>query len=229
MESPLETKILFDLGPVPVAEAVATTWVIVAVLLLGSFFSTRRLRRIPGMWQASIEIFVTGIEQQIKDVIRVDPEPFLPLIGTLFLFLVVANLSSLLPGVEAPTATLETTAALAVIVFFAVHAFGIWSRGLWGHFKSYVEPRAFMLPLNILSEITRTFALMIRLFGNMMSGQFMGAVIIALAGLIVPVPFMALDLLIGLVQAYIFAVLAAVFVSAAIAQRDESQIGKRKE
>ena len=220
MESPLKTQILFHIGPIPVADAVVTSWVIIVVIALTGFLSTRRLRDTPGKWQSFIEILVVGINQQIRDIVQQDPKPLLPLVGTLFLFLVFANLSSLLPGVKAPTATLETPAALAVIVFFAVHVFGARTRGVWQHLKSYTEPRIFMLPFNILSEITRTFALMIRLFGNMMSGQFMGAVVIALAGLIVPIPFMALDALIGLVQAYIFAILATVFVGAAVAQQE---------
>ena len=139
----------------------------------------------------------------------------MPLLGTLFIFLVTANLSGLLPGVEAPTSKLETPAALALIVFFSVHFFGIRARGLRGYLASFAKPKLIMLPLNILSELTRTFSLMLRLFGNIMSGEFIIALIVALAGLFVPIPLMALEILIGIVQAYIFTVLAAVFIGAA--------------
>ena len=139
----------------------------------------------------------------------------MPLLGTLFIFLVTANLSGLLPGVEAPTSKLETPAALALIVFFSVHYFGIRAKGLRGYLASFAKPKLIMLPLNILSELTRTFSLMLRLFGNIMSGEFIIALIVALAGLFVPIPLMALEILIGIVQAYIFTVLAAVFIGAA--------------
>ncbi|MGB7914503.1 MAG: F0F1 ATP synthase subunit A, partial [Rhodomicrobium sp.] len=132
------------------------------------------------------------------------------------------NLSGLLPGVEAPTSKLETPAALALIVFFSVHFFGIRARGLRGYLASFAKPKLIMLPLNILSELTRTFSLMLRLFGNIMSGEFIIALIVALAGLFVPIPLMALEILIGIVQAYIFTVLAAVFIGAAADTFEES-------
>jgi len=153
---------------------------------------------------------------QIDQVIRKNPRPFLPLLGTLFIFLVAANLSGVLPGVEAPTGKLETPAALAVIVFAAVHYFGVRARGFLGYLKSFAKPKLIMLPLNIASEVTRTFSLMVRLFGNVMSGEFVIALVVALAGLFLPIPLMALAILVGLVQAYIFTVLATVFIGAAV-------------
>jgi F-type H+-transporting ATPase subunit a len=159
---------------------------------------------------------VTGIASQIEDVIRKDARPFLPLVGTLFIFLLGANLSGVLPGVEAPTSKIETPAALALIVFFSVHYFGVRSRGFRGYLASFAEPKLIMLPLNILSEVTRTFSLMVRLFGNVMSGEFVIALVVALAGLFVPIPLMVLEILVGLVQAYIFTVLATVFIGAAV-------------
>jgi F-type H+-transporting ATPase subunit a len=138
------------------------------------------------------------------------------LLGTLFIFLAVANLSGVLPGVEAPTAKLETPAALALIVFFSVHYFGVCARGFGGYLASFAEPKLMMLPLNILSEVTRTFSMMIRLFGNVMSGEFIIALVVALAGLFVPIPLMVLEILVGLVQAYIFTILATVFIGAAV-------------
>jgi F-type H+-transporting ATPase subunit a len=209
--SPLAIAVLFHLGPIPITRPVLTTWVIMAVLVT----TARLMTHGPGLGQVLLEIVVTGIARQIEDVLRRDPRPLLPLLGTLFIFLVVANLSGVLPGVQAPTSKLETSAALALIVFFSVHYFGVRSRGLRGYLASFAEPKLIMLPLNVLSEVTRTFSLMIRLFGNVMSGEFIIALVVALSGLFLPIPFMALAILVGLVQAYIFTILATVFIGAA--------------
>jgi F-type H+-transporting ATPase subunit a len=214
--SPLTSTLLFHIGPAAISRPVVTTWTIMAVLGLVCRFVTRRLSMLPERRQALLEGIVTGIMGQIEDVIRKDGRPFLPLVGTLFIFLVVANLSGVLPGVEAPTGKIETPAALALIVFFSVHYFGVRARGLRGYLASFAEPKLIMLPLNILSEITRTFSLMVRLFGNVMSGEFIIGLVVALAGLFVPIPLMALEILVGLVQAYIFTVLATVFIGAAV-------------
>ena len=220
--SPLTSTVLFHLGPVTITRPVVTTWGIMLILTAACWLVTRRLKALPDGRQAVLEIVVAGIAAQIEDVIRKDSRPFLPLLGTLFIFLVTANLSGLLPGVEAPTSKLETPAALALIVFFSVHFFGIRARGLRGYLASFAKPKLIMLPLNILSELTRTFSLMLRLFGNIMSGEFIVALIVALAGLFVPIPLMALEILIGIVQAYIFTVLAAVFIGAAADTFEES-------
>ena len=214
--SPLTDTVLFSLGPVPIARAVVTSWAIIVALAAISWMITRRLKNRPDSRQAIIEILVTGIVGQIEDVMRRDARPFLPLLGTLFIFLLAANVSSILPGVEAPTSKLETPAALALIVFAATQYFGVRARGLGAYLASFAEPKLIMLPLNILSQITRTFSLMVRLFGNVMSGEFVIALIVALAGLFVPIPLMVLELIVGLVQAYIFTILAAVFVGAAV-------------
>ena len=214
--SPLTSTVLFHIGPVAITRPVMTTWVIIAVLAFVCRSVTRRLVMLPDGRQAVLEGIVTGITGQIEDVIRKDARPFLPLVGTLFIFLVFANLSGVLPGVEAPTGKIETPAALALIVFFSVHYFGIRAHGLGGYLASFAEPKLIMLPLNVLSEITRTFSLMVRLFGNVMSGEFVIGLVVALAGLFVPIPLMALEILIGLVQAYIFTVLATVFIGAAV-------------
>ena len=215
-QSPLTAAVVFHLGPVPVTRPVVTTWAIMAVLAAVSWLGTRRLRIHPGSWQACFEIVVETTAAQIRAVMGRDPAPFLPLLGTLFLFIVCANLSVIIPGVKAPTAHIETTGALAVIVFFSVHAFGLWMRGPKAYFAGYLKPSWFMLPLNIISEITRTFSLMVRLFGNIMSHEFVIGLVVVLAGLFVPIPLMALAILIGIVQAYIFTVLATVFIGAAV-------------
>jgi F-type H+-transporting ATPase subunit a len=207
---------LFHVGPIAITRPVVTTWFIMLVLALACALVTRRLARVPGRRQLALEIVVTGTQAQIENVIGGDARPFLPLLGTLFIYIVTANLSGLLPGFQAPTSKIETPAALALIVFFSVQYFGIRARGLGGYLASFAEPRLIMAPLNVLSEVTRTFSMMVRLFGNVMSGEFVVALVVALAGLFVPIPLMALEILVGVVQAYIFTVLAAVFIGAAV-------------
>ena len=216
IESPLANTPLFQFGPVPITRPVVTTWAIMALMTLGSLALTRRLRLQPGTWQAALELVVSTIEQQIGETMHRPGRRFTPLLGTLFLYLVLANFSSVVPGVQPPTAHIETAGALAAIVFFAVHFYGIQSRGLLGYLASFAKPTIIMLPLNVIAEITRTFSLMVRLFGNVLSGEFVVATVVALAGLLVPIPLMALEVLIGLIQAYIFTVLATVFIGAGI-------------
>ena len=216
VHSPLETVIVFYLGPVAISRTVATTWGLMAGLALCARALTWRLSVRPGAGQAVVEAIIEAMREQIAAVLNRDPDEFLPLLGTLFIFLVAANLSGLLPGVKAPTASIETPAALAAIVFFSVHVFGVKVRGLRGYLRGYLKPNPMLLPLNILSEFTRTFSLMMRLFGNIMSDELVLAIILALAGLLVPIPFMAFGILVGLVQAYIFTVLAAVYIGGGI-------------
>jgi F-type H+-transporting ATPase subunit a len=214
--SPLATPVVFHLGPVGITQPVVTTWGIIVVLALASFVLTRRLAVRPSRRQAAVEIVVDSMLQQIGDTMRVDARPYLPLLGSLFLFLVVANLCGMVPGVRAPTAHLETTAALAFIVFCSTQYYGIRRHGVLGYLKSFTQPTPIMAPLNFLAEITRTFSLMVRLFGNIMSGEFVIGIVIALAGLFFPVPLMLLEVLTGLVQAYIFTILASVFIGGAV-------------
>ena len=214
--SPLRTDTLFHLGPVPVSSAVAVTWGIMAVLFLGAWLATRHLSPRPSRTQAVLELLVETIDTQIHDTMQVDPAPYRSLIGSIFLFVLTANWSGLVPGVEPPTAHLETDAALAGIVFFATIGFGLRARGVRGYLATFAEPGWLMVPLNLVEQITRTFSLMVRLFGNVMSGVFVVGIALSLAGLIVPIPFMALDLLTGAIQAYIFSVLAMVFIGAAV-------------
>ncbi len=214
--SPLATSVVFHLGPVPVTGPVVVTWVLMAGLAGGSALLTRRLALRPGRVQAALELVVATIEDQIRDTMRVAPEPYLPLIGTLFVYIFFANWSSLVPGIEPPTAHIETDAALALIVFVAVIWFGVRVRGLRGFAASFAEPTMLMVPLNLLETFTRTFSMLVRLFGNVMSGVFVIGIVLSLVGLLVPVPLMALDLLTGAVQAYIFGVLAMVFIGGAV-------------
>lgn len=216
MDSPLDSIALFHLGPVPITQAILTTWAIMAVLVAGSYLLTRHLTLIPSKRQAALELIVTTLDTQIKETTGATPAPYRSFIGTLFLFILVSNWSSLIPGVEPPTAKLETDAALAVLVFLSVIWFGVRGAGIGGYLKSFAAPNVVMIPLNVLESITRVFSMFVRLFGNVMSGVFVVGIVASLAGLLVPIPLMALDLLTGLVQAYIFAVLAMVFISATI-------------
>jgi F-type H+-transporting ATPase subunit a len=215
-QSPLQVTVLFHIGFIPVSGTVVTTWGLMAVLAAGCWAATRSFQVTPSRWQALIETVVLGIEDQIAAILGRDPRPFLPLLGTLFIFLVVANLSGIVPGVRAPTASIETPAALAAIVFLSVHFFGVHIQGVIPYLKGYLKPNPALLPLNVLSEITRSFSLAVRLFGNIMSDDLVIAIILALAGLLVPIPFMAFAILVGLVQAYIFSVLAAVYIGGGI-------------
>lgn len=217
MESPFTTHIVFMLGPIPISFAVLVTWGIMAVLTVVFWLTCRDFKTRPGRWQTAMELLVTGIDQQIGEIIQDKKLHFLPLIGTLFIFIAIANLVDLLPGLSAPTATLETSAALAMITFFSVHYVGISTRGLAEYLKSFLKPNIIMLPFTLLSQFTRTFSMMVRLFGNMMSGQFLIGLLLMFAGLLLPIPLMVLHVLISLLQAYIFAILATVFIAAAIA------------
>ncbi len=219
MKSPLTLEPLFHLGPVAVTEPVVVSWAIIALLGIGSALATRRLAVLPSRGQALIELVVSTIDAQISGTMQTDPAPFRALIGSIFLFTLASNWSSLIPGVEPPTAHIETDAAMALIVFVATIAWGIRVRGLRGYLATYAEPTWVMIPLNVVEQFTRTFSLIIRLFGNVMSGVFIIGIILTLAGLLVPIPLMALDLLTGAVQAYIFAVLATVFIGAAVGER----------
>lgn len=220
--SPLATAPVFSIGPVQVSEPVIATWAIMAVLVAVAAFARRRLSIEPGRLQSVLELFVGTIDAQIADTMQVAPARYRALIGTIFAFVFVANASSLVPGVEPPTAHVETDAALALIVFFASPLYGVRVRGLSGYLATFAEPTWIMIPLNVVEQLTRTFSLIVRLFGNVMSGVFVIGIVLSLAGLIVPIPLMALDLLTGTVQAYIFMVLSMVFIGAAVSGEDAS-------
>ncbi len=218
MTSPLSNIALFHVGAVPITAGVVATWAIMLVLVLAGMAVTRRLSLIPSATQAAFELIVETIDGQIRDTMRVEPAPYRAFIGTLFLFIFIANWSSLVPGVEPPTAHIETDAALALLVFVAVIWFGIRAGGVRGYLATFASPNPIMIPLNFIESLTRTFSLLVRLFGNVMSGVFVIGIVLSLAGLLVPIPLMALDLLTGAVQAYIFAVLAMVFIAGAVSE-----------
>ena len=204
-------------GLVKLNGTIVFTWGLMAVLAVGSKLITRNmgtgLKRSP--WQNLLEMVVTGIEQQIEEVGLPHPEKYLGFLGTLFLFVALAALCTVIPGYDPPTASLSTTAALALCVFGAVPMFGIKEQGLGGYLKSYLQPTVIMLPFNIISELSRTLALAVRLFGNMMSGAMIIAILLTITPFLFPIIMTALGLLTGMVQAYIFSILAAVYIAAA--------------
>lgn len=196
---------------------IAYTWALMLVLAVGSKLITRKLSTdlTRSRWQNLLEIVVTGIEKQIADVGLRHPKKYIGFLGTLFLFVAMASLCTVIPGYEPPTGSLSTTAALALCVMVAVPLFGIEDQGLAGYLKSYLEPTVIMLPFNIISEISRTLALAVRLFGNMMSGAMIIGILLSITPFIFPVVMTVLGLLTGMVQAYIFSILAAVYIAAA--------------
>lgn len=205
-------------GVFKINATIAYTWVVMAVLALGAKAVTRRLTLHPlqrSRWQNMLEIIVLGIHDQIREVGLRQPRRYLPFLGTLFLFIATANLLTLFPFYEPPTGSLSTTAALALCVFVAVPLFGIRQGGLGAYLREYLQPTVLMLPFNVISEFSRTLALAVRLFGNMMSGSMILAILLSITPLIFPIVMSVLGLLTGMVQAYIFSILATVYIAAA--------------
>jgi len=193
------------------------TWGLMIVLAVGSKIITRKLSTglTNSRWQNLVEIIVTSIEKQIEEVGLSQPQKYLGFLGTLFLFLATASICTVIPGYEPPTGSLSTTAALALCVFVAVPFYGIEEQGIGSYLKSYMKPTIVMLPFNIISELSRTLALAVRLFGNMMSGAMIVAILLTVMPFIFPIVMTLLGLLTGMVQAYIFSILAAVYIAAA--------------
>lgn len=227
--SPLESVPLWHVGPFSITAAVLTTWILIALLASGSAIATRRLALRPSKPQVLLELFVETLDAQIRATMQTEPARYRAPLGTLFLFILTANWSSLVPGVEPPTAKLETDAALALWVLAGTLYYGVRTRGLRGYLATFAQPSWLMIPLNVIEQLTRTFSLVVRLFGNVMSGVFVVGIVLSIAGLLVPIPLMALDLLTGAVQAYIFAVLAMVFIGAAAAEPDAPVQTTRRE
>lgn len=209
--------ILWQHGFLRLNGTIVTTWAMMFVMALGSALITRRLvteGAISG-WQSALEIIVVTLEQQIKEAGLLEARRYLPFLGTLFLFVATCSLCTVIPGYTSPTGSLSTTAALALSVFVAVPVFGIGKQGWIGYFKTYTQPTPIMLPFNIISELSRTLALAVRLFGNMMSGAMIVGILLTIVPLVFPIVMTALGLLTGMVQAYIFTVLAGVYIAAA--------------
>jgi F-type H+-transporting ATPase subunit a len=224
----MENQVLLHIGPLAINDAVVTTWIIMAVLAIFSLLATRRLQLHPGPLQTALEGSLGAIDGAVRAVLPGQADKVLPFLTTLWVFLIVANLSGIIPGVHAPTGHLSTTAALAILVFLSVHWFGIRNEGLKTYLGHYLRPTPLLLPFHIISEITRTVALAVRLFGNIMSLEMAALLILLVAGFLAPVPILMLHIVEALVQAYIFGMLALIYIAGAM-QSHQLQRQREKE
>jgi F-type H+-transporting ATPase subunit a len=211
--SDILANVVFQIGPVVVTSTVVTTWLLMAALGLFAWITTRHLATEPGPLQTAIEGVVASIEQAVAAVAPQQAQQLMPFIGTLWVFVLIANLSGLIPGVHSPTRDLSATAALAILVFLSAHWFGIRSQGLKGYLHHYLTPSPILLPFHLISEVTRTIALAVRLFGNIMSLEMTALLILLVAGFLAPIPILMLHIVEALVQAYIFGMLALIYVA----------------
>ena len=212
----MENEFTFALGPVVIGISIITTWGIMLVITAIAWLSTRHLDMLPGKLQTTVEGIVVAIDEAIAAVAPEHGRQIMPFIASLWLFLIIANLVGLIPGLHSPTRDLSVTSALAVLVFFSVHWFGIKTQGLKNYLRHYLSPSPILLPFHIISEFTRTLALAIRLFGNMMSLEMAAMLILLVAGFLAPIPILMLHIIEALVQAYIFGMLALIYVAGAI-------------
>ena len=209
-------QVVFRLGKVEVTTTMLHSLVVSAILIgLAAMVRVLIPRRLSG-WQVAAEYLIEHLESIMREMSGRDPRPYTALVASLALYIGVSNSLGVVPALHSPTADLSTTAALAAIVFLAVPFYGIRARGLWGYLKHYLDPSPLLLPVEIITEFSRTLALAVRLFGNVMSGELILAVLLSFAGLLAPAPMMMLTLLTGVVQAYIFSVLTMVYLSAAV-------------
>lgn len=224
MELSPDAQVVAQWGPINLTATVAYTWLVMLLAAGVSWMTTRDLETDPrsfGRFQSALESLVELIRDQIRESMGHDPAPYLPFVGTLFIFISLSNLLGVVPGFEPPTSSLSTTAALALCVFLAVPIYGVAARGPKEYLRYYIEPTPLMLPFKIISEISRTVALALRLFGNVMSGQLIAGILISIVPFLLPVPLQVLELLVGQVQAYIFAVLATVYIASALRSSEE--------
>jgi F-type H+-transporting ATPase subunit a len=219
-----DSVIYWQWGVFSLNATIGFTWLIMALVTLISWLVTRRLSTGVDIsrWQNLLEVLVTGIRDQIRNVSHQNPGRYLPFVGTLFLFIATANLLDIVPGYLAPTASLSTTTALAICVFIAVPLYGVTYEGPLNYLRHYVKPTVLMLPFNIVGEISRTIALAVRLYGNIMSGTVIVAILLSLTPYIFPIVMQLLGLLTGMIQAYIFAVLAMVYIASATSAHERT-------
>ena len=223
------SQALFFLGPLAISSTVVTTWGIMAVFILASWFVTRRLRIDPGSLQVAVEGVVQTIHAAVSEVLPRRADSVFPFVATLWLFIGAANLSSLIPGVHSPTGNISATTALALLVFCSVHWFGIRTEGVRRYLEHYLSPSPILLPFHIIGEVTRTLALAVRLFGNMMSLEMAALLVLLVAGLFAPIPLLMLHIVEALVQAYIFGMLALIYIAGAIQSLEARQPLKEEE
>ena len=224
MEFNIDNNVFWEWGVIRVNATLVYSWVVLMLLTVVARAVTSRIDpdTSRSRWQHMLEALVTVIREQIREASRQEPDRYLPFIGTLFLFIVTSNVLDVVPGFTAPTSSLSTTAALASLVFFAVPVFGIMRQGVREYLRQYLKPTPFMLPFNIIGEVSRTVALAIRLFGNIMSGSLIVAILLSLAPLFFPMAMQAFSLLIGVIQAYVFAILALVYIASGQRSRPPS-------
>jgi F-type H+-transporting ATPase subunit a len=218
-----DTNIIWEYGFIHINSTILFTWITIFILVMGSWLVTRKLSYSGKMtrWQNLLEVLVEGMKKQIKDISRQEPGKYLDFVGTLFIFILVPNILSVIPGFDPPTRSLSTTSALAACVFVGVPLYGISQMGFKAYIKQYIKPSVLMLPFNIISEISRTIALAIRLYGNIMSATIIAGIILGIAPLVFPLILQAFGLLTGVIQAYIFAVLAMVYIASNIKVREK--------
>jgi F-type H+-transporting ATPase subunit a len=219
----LNVEGMVRLGPLAVSETVVTTWGVMAVLAIAGFVLTRGLKEEPGTLQTAVEGVVSTMEGAVRGVLPDHAREVLPFVATLWVYLVTANLVGLLPGLHSPTRDLSATAALAIVVFLSVHWFGIRTQGLRAYLRHYLVPFPLLLPFHLLGEVTRTVALAVRLFGNIMSLEMAALLVLILAGFLVPVPILMLHIVEALVQAYIFGMLALLYIAGGIQSQQSQQ------
>ncbi|MBW2644897.1 MAG: F0F1 ATP synthase subunit A [Deltaproteobacteria bacterium] len=220
--------VIFEYHGIEITSTIIYTWIVMALLVGISFAITRGATIRGKRGQTVLEMIVEWVLDTIEDITKTNPFPLLPLVGTLALFLFVANTISIIPGMRAPTNDISTTSALAMIVFFAVPFYGIRKKGMKGYLGNYMQPTIFMLPFNIIGEFSRTLALAVRLFGNVMSGELIVAILLLLAGLFVPIPMLLLSILTGVIQAYIFSILTIVYIGSGLRTQEESEETKTR-
>ena len=230
MEISPDSIIFWQWRFVKINATIVFTWTVMILLTMTSYLVTRKMSTGPRLsrWQNILEVIVGYMRQQVSEITQQKPERYLYFLGTLFLFISIANLLSIVPAYRPPTGSLSTTAALATCVFFAVPIYGISQRGITGYLKHYIQPSAIILPFRVISEFSRTLALAVRLFGNVMSGTMIGAILLSIVPFFVPILMQLLELLIGQIHAYIFAVLAAVYIASATKAYQEEEKPKKE-
>lgn len=215
--------VFLKIGDFILNATIVFTWMVMALLVITAGFATHRLSVEPPLsrWQNMLEIVITYIREQIREITLQQTDKYLPFLGTLFLFIAVSNTLAIVPGYIPPTGSLSTTAALAICVFLAVPVYGIAQHGFIGYLRHYSQPTVFMIPFHIINELSRTLSMAVRLFGNIMSGSMILAILLSITPLFVPIVMELLGMVIGLVQAYIFAVLATVYIASAARVQEE--------
>jgi F-type H+-transporting ATPase subunit a len=215
--------IFLKIGDFTLNATIVFTWIVMGLLVITAWYATHKLSVEPPLsrWQNLLEIVVTYIREQIREITLQQPDRYLPFLGTLFLFIAVSNMLAIVPGYSPPTGSLSTTAALAICVFLAVPVYGITQHGFIEYLRHYSQPTVFMIPFHIINELSRTLSMAVRLFGNIMSGSMILAILLSIIPLFVPIVMEVLGMLIGLVQAYIFAVLATVYIASAARVHEE--------